>query len=119
MWLVCYILLPCVNSSFPDKTQGFTRQIEAKQRELQPWSAKIRQKGGEINIAKNERDSLQRKVEAARNAGAEAKAALEALKAEHQAKVGSHHIFHFICLLIRFLIGSQSPAGPAREDRRC
>jgi hypothetical protein len=65
----------------------FTRQIEAKQRELQPWSAKIRQKEGEINIANNEKDSLQRKLEAAQNAGAEAKAALDALKMEHQAKV--------------------------------
>lgn len=74
---------------FTDKTQVFTQQIEAKQRELQPWSAKIRQKEGEVNIAKNEKDSIQRKVEAAQNAGAEAKAALDALKAEHQTKVST------------------------------
>jgi structural maintenance of chromosome 4 len=70
-----------------DKTQGFTRQIEEKQRELQPWSAKIRQKEGEVNIAKNEQDSLKRKVEEARNAEAESKATLSALRTEQQAKV--------------------------------
>jgi structural maintenance of chromosome 4 len=74
--------------NFPlDKTQGFTRQIEEKQRELQPWSAKIRQKEGEVNIAKNEQDSLKRKVEEARNAEAESKATLDALRTEQQAKV--------------------------------
>jgi structural maintenance of chromosome 4 len=62
---------------------------------LQPWSAKIRQKEGEINIANNEKDSLQRKLEAAQNAGAEAKAALDALKTEHEAKV---RFFTFICV---------------------
>jgi len=70
-----------------DKTQGFTRQIEEKQRELQPWSAKIRQKEGEVNIAKNEQDSLKRKVEEAQNAEAESKATLDALRTEQQVKV--------------------------------
>lgn len=74
--------------SLKDKTQGFTKQIEAKQRELQPWSAKIRQKEGEINIAKNEQDSLKRKVEEARNAEAESKSTLDALRSEQQAKEG-------------------------------
>jgi structural maintenance of chromosome 4 len=63
---------------------------------LQPWSAKIRQKEGEINIANNEKDSLQRKLEAAQNAGAEAKAALDALKMEHHAKV---RVCVVICVL--------------------
>ena len=71
------------------KTQGFTRQIEEKQRELQPWSAKIRSKEGEVNIAKNEQDSLKRKVEEAQNAEAESKATLDALRTEQQAKVSA------------------------------
>ena len=69
-----------------DKTQVFTKQIETKQRELQPWSAKLRHKEGEIKIARNEQDSLKRKVEAVKTAGTEAKAALEALRAGRSGK---------------------------------
>ncbi|CAG7853766.1 Structural maintenance of chromosomes protein 4 [Serendipita indica DSM 11827] len=72
--------------SLKDKTQVFTKQIEAKQRELQPWSAKLRHKEGEIKIAQNEQDSLKRKVEAVKTAGTEAKAALEALRTEKASK---------------------------------
>ncbi|KAG8836353.1 hypothetical protein FRC17_005639 [Serendipita sp. 399] len=72
--------------SLKDKTQGFTKQIEAKQRELQPWAAKIRQKEGEIKIAQNEQESLNKKVESIRNAGSEAKAAVDALKADKESK---------------------------------
>lgn len=69
-----------------DKTQGFTKEIEVKQRELQPWSAKIRQKQGEIDIARNEQEGLIKKVETAKNAGADAQSALDMLKSEQSTK---------------------------------
>ncbi|KAG8797776.1 hypothetical protein FRC16_008533 [Serendipita sp. 398] len=81
------------------KTQGFTKQIEAKQKELQPWTAKIRQKEGEIKIAQNEQESLKKKVESIKNAGSEAKAAVDALKADKDSKA-SINLFHFHSIII-------------------
>ena len=37
--------------SILDKTQGFHDQIEVKQKELEPWTAKINSKQAEIDVA--------------------------------------------------------------------
>jgi chromosome segregation ATPase len=70
-----------------DKTQVFHDQIEVKQRELQPWTAKINTKQAEVDVATSERDALAKKAEAVKRAGKEAQNALEKLQADLEAKV--------------------------------
>lgn len=72
-----------------DKTQVYHDQIEVKQRELQPWTAKINKKQAELDVAKSERDMLAKKAEAAKAALDEAKSSLEQLQEDQKAKVGS------------------------------
>ena len=61
-------------------------QIEAKQRALQPWAAKINVKQAEIDVATSERDMLAKKAEAAKTASQEAQENFEQLQADHEAK---------------------------------
>ncbi len=70
-----------------DKTRVFQDGIEAKQKELQPWTTKINAKQAEIDVAVSERDMLAKRVEAAEAAQKEAKEALSNLTKEHEAKV--------------------------------
>lgn len=69
-----------------DKTLVFHDKIEIKQKELQPWTAKINSKQAEIDLATSERDMLARKAEAAKTASKEAQDQLEQLRADHDAK---------------------------------
>ena len=62
-------------------------QIEVKQRELQPWTAKINKKQAESDVATSERDMLAKKAEAAKAALDDAKQTLEQLQEDQQAKV--------------------------------
>lgn len=78
-----------------DKTQVYHDQIEVKQRELQPWTAKINKTKAEINVAQSEREMLAKKAEAAKAALDEAKQTLEQMQEDHQAKV-SRSIFLFL-----------------------
>lgn len=71
-----------------DKTQGFHDQIEVKQKELQPWTAKINAKQAEIDVASSERDALARKAEALKEARKEAQENLENLQGDQEVKVG-------------------------------
>ena len=76
-----------VHCSFPaDKTQVYHEQIEAKQKELQPWTTKINAKQKDLDVAQSERDMLAKKAEAAKVALDEAKATLEQLKEDENAK---------------------------------
>lgn len=68
------------NWPYADKTQGFTTQIEVKQRELEPWTAKISEKQSAIDVATSERDLLAEKASSAQTAYNEAKANLEKVK---------------------------------------
>jgi peptidoglycan hydrolase CwlO-like protein len=58
-----------------------------KQKELQPWTAKLNKKQAEIDVATSERDALSRKAEAVKEACNEAQENLEKLQAELAAKV--------------------------------
>lgn len=78
---VCDWWLTCL-----DKTDQFTTQIEAKQRELEPWTAKISEKQSAIDVATSERDLLVQKAEGAQAALAEARETLESLKQGGQGK---------------------------------
>jgi structural maintenance of chromosome 4 len=73
--------------SCADKTQVFHDQIEVKQRELQPWTAKINSQQAEINVATSERDALAKKATAVKQACVEAQEYLDKLQTEQQAKV--------------------------------
>ena len=70
-----------------DKTQVFHDQIQAKQKELQPWTAQINTKQAEIDVATSERDALAKKAQALQAASKEASETLEALQEDLQTKV--------------------------------
>lgn len=65
----------------------FHDQIEVKQKELQPWTAKINTKQAEVDVASSERDALAKKAEAVKMASKEAQEAFENLQVDHEAKV--------------------------------
>ncbi|CAD6578745.1 MAG: hypothetical protein TREMPRED_002256 [Tremellales sp. Tagirdzhanova-0007] len=69
-----------IRDSLKDKTDVFTTKIEAKQRELEPWTAKISEKQSAIDIATSERDLLAQKATGAQATLQEAEANLTALK---------------------------------------
>ncbi|OCF77743.1 hypothetical protein I204_01743 [Kwoniella mangroviensis CBS 8886] len=69
-----------------DKTAEFTTQIEVKQRELEPWTAKISEKQSLIDVATSERDLLAEKATSMQTALDEAKANLQALKYGDEGK---------------------------------
>ncbi|KAI0778854.1 RecF/RecN/SMC protein [Trametes elegans] len=75
-----------IRDSLKDKTQVFHDQIEVKQKELQPWTARIDAKRAEIDVATSERDALQKKAEAAKEAREKAEAELLQLRGDHKAK---------------------------------
>ncbi|ETW86671.1 hypothetical protein HETIRDRAFT_58645 [Heterobasidion irregulare TC 32-1] len=79
-------VLESIRDSLKDKTQGFHDQIEQKQKELQPWTAKINTKQAEINIKTSERDMLAKKLEAIKDAGKEAQENLQTLQDAQKAK---------------------------------
>ena len=72
----------------------FHDQIEVKQKELQPWTAKINAKQAEVDVASSERDALAKKAESIKQAGKEALEALEKLQKDQSKKVCRH--FHRI-----------------------
>ena len=78
---------------FADKTQIFHDQIEAKQKELQPWTAKIDKKRADVDVAQSERDALAKKVETIKSAHKEAADALSQLQTDLQTKVRMISIF--------------------------
>lgn len=59
-----------------------------KQKELQPWTAKINSKQAEIDVASSERDALVKKAQAVKEAGVEAQETLNQLQGDQQVKVG-------------------------------
>ncbi|KAG5643297.1 hypothetical protein DXG03_001224 [Asterophora parasitica] len=83
-------VLEGIRDSLRDKTQVFHDQIEAKQKELQPWTAKVNAKKAEIDVATSERDALVRKAEALEAARKDAQDTLENLNSDHGVKVREH-----------------------------
>jgi structural maintenance of chromosome 4 len=72
-----------------DKTDEFTTQIEQKQLELEPWSAKISEKQGALNVAISEKTALEARATAGQQAWKDAVQRLEALTEGLSEKVGS------------------------------
>ncbi|KAI0652571.1 RecF/RecN/SMC protein [Trametes meyenii] len=75
-----------IRDSLKDKTQIFHDQIEVKQKDLQPWAAKLDAKRAEIDVATSERDALRKKAEVAKEAREKAEAELQQLHEDHRAK---------------------------------
>jgi structural maintenance of chromosome 4 len=75
-----------------DKTQVFHEQIEAKQTELQPWTAKINVKQAAIDVASSERGALAKKATGGKDAVARAEGQLAELQVEEEGKV----LFQFV-----------------------
>lgn len=75
-----------VRDSLKDKTNEFTTKIEAKQQELEPWTAKISEKQSAVDVAQSERDLLARKATSAQDALEEAQQNITAIKEGDQAK---------------------------------
>ncbi|KAF8079236.1 RecF/RecN/SMC N terminal domain-containing protein [Lyophyllum atratum] len=82
--------LESIRDSLRDKTQVFHDQIEAKQKELQPWTAKINAKQAEIDVASSERDALVKKAEALEATRKDAQDTLNGLNSDHGVKVKEH-----------------------------
>ncbi|TIC27935.1 RecF/RecN/SMC protein [Wallemia mellicola] len=78
--------LESIIDSLKGKTQVFTDQIEHKQKELQPWQAKLSDLQTKIDVAASERDLLASKAESAQNAALEADDQLAAIKDEVERK---------------------------------
>ncbi|RDB19364.1 Structural maintenance of chromosomes protein 4 [Hypsizygus marmoreus] len=83
-------VLEGIRDSLKDKTQGFHDQIEVKQKELQPWTAKINAKQAEIDVASSERDALAKKAEALEAARKDAVGTLDNLNSDHGVKLREH-----------------------------
>lgn len=75
-----------------DKTRPIHDKIEAKQKELQPWTEEINRIQGEIDVASSERDDLAKKAEKLKTAVQEVEEQLAELQGDHEAKVRS--IYH-------------------------
>lgn len=83
-----------------DKTQVFHDKIQIKQKELQPWTAKINAKQAEMDVAISERDALAKKAEALKAQCQEADEIYKALQEEYRTKVSSVHTSRKIMLTL-------------------
>lgn len=75
-----------IRDSLKGKTEKFSRAIEQKQRELQPWTAKISDKMAAKNVAQEERDLLASRGAQVETSIAEAKEALRNLELDNESK---------------------------------
>ncbi|KAJ7045435.1 hypothetical protein C8F04DRAFT_1173499 [Mycena alexandri] len=80
-------ILEGIRDSLKDKTQVFHDQIEAKQKDLQPWTTKINAKKAEVDVAKSEREALAKKAKAVQDAAEDASNTLEQLQTDQKAKL--------------------------------
>ncbi|KIO24616.1 hypothetical protein M407DRAFT_26046 [Tulasnella calospora MUT 4182] len=84
LWLL--LLRSSRKPPLTDKTEVFHAQIEAKQKELEPWNAKINKKQAELDLATNERNMLAEKAEAIQASVDDAVKSVEDLTGEKRAK---------------------------------
>lgn len=81
--------LESIRDGLKEKTQGFSAAIEQKQKELQPWVAKISERQAARDVAQEERDLLAGRTETVKKSSEEAKQALASLEEDNAAKVSS------------------------------
>ncbi|PWZ00072.1 hypothetical protein BCV70DRAFT_200239 [Testicularia cyperi] len=75
-----------IRDSLKGKTENFSRAIEQKQKELQPWTNKISEKTAAKNVAQEERQLLAGRSEQVEASIAEAKQVLRDLEMDNQTK---------------------------------
>lgn len=90
------MLLNMCSGNVTDKTKHFQDQIEAKQRELQPWAAKTNEAQRRVDVCSNERETLVQKARDAQKALAEAQEQLKGLQDTQVTKV--LHILYLILM---------------------
>jgi len=78
--------LAVIRDNLKGKTQGFSDQIAAKQKTLEPWNAKINDKRSAIAVAQSELDILRERENAGANAVADVEAKITALQESQQIK---------------------------------
>lgn len=75
-----------IRESLKGKTQGLSDQIAAKQKLLEPWSAKVNDKRSAMAVAQSELDILRERETAGASAIADVEAKIEALKESQGSK---------------------------------
>ncbi|KAF1920585.1 RecF/RecN/SMC [Ampelomyces quisqualis] len=78
--------LEVVRLSLAGKTQGLSDEIAAKQKSLEPWSAKLNEKQSAIAVAQSELDILRERENAGTKGIAEVEAKIKALEESKQMK---------------------------------
>ena len=78
--------LEAVRKSLAGKTQGLSDEIAAKQKSLEPWSAKINEKQSAIAVAQSELDIMLERENAGAKGIADVEARIEGLEEAKQAK---------------------------------
>jgi structural maintenance of chromosome 4 len=77
-----------IRESLKGKTQGLSDEIAAKQKQLEPWNAKINEKQSAIAVAQSELDILRERENAGANAVAEVEAKIAGFEEQREAKSG-------------------------------
>lgn len=75
-----------IRDNLKEKTQGFSDQIAAKQKSLEPWKEKINEKQSAIAVAQSELDILHEKSNASKLALEEARAKIATIQEARQTK---------------------------------
>lgn len=78
--------LEAIRLSLAGKTQGLSNEIAAKQKSLEPWSAKINEKQSAIAVAQSELDILRERENAGAKGIADLEAKMETLRDSIQVK---------------------------------
>ncbi|KAF1946674.1 condensin subunit Cut3 [Clathrospora elynae] len=78
--------LEAVRKSLAGKTQGISDEIAAKQKSLEPWSAKINEKQSAIAVAQSELDILRERENSGAKGIADVEAKMEGLKELKETK---------------------------------
>ncbi|RMZ14976.1 hypothetical protein D0862_01885, partial [Hortaea werneckii] len=76
-----------IRDSLKGKTQGFSDEIAAKQKQLEPWNAKISEKQSSIAVAQSELDILRERENAGATAVAEMETKIAGLEEQRETKV--------------------------------
>lgn len=79
--------LAAIRDDLKGKTQGFSDQIAAKQKSLEPWNKKIDQKQSAIAVANSELEILKEKANSGQKAIDQSNAKIEAIESSRSEKL--------------------------------
>ncbi|QIX00749.1 hypothetical protein AMS68_006266 [Peltaster fructicola] len=81
-------VLAKIRDELKGKTQGISNEIAAKQKQLEPWTAKINDKRSAVAVAQSELDIIRERENAGSNAVAEIEAKIAAWTEQRTTKAG-------------------------------